>query len=126
MRELKFRQWIEKSKQFHYWGFFEDRFESPATGSSVTFADAHRCSHQFTGLHDKTGKEIYEGDVVDLQGGYLIGDIFSGQSRDFQGVVEFIEGRFVVNCKEDEVIFELQKEYHVAVVIGNIHEEGAE
>ena len=121
MRELKFRAWDKENNMFHYsdhmtmvdfWQIVEENLSFPVD--------------QFTGLHCKDGKEIYEGDRVDLQGGYLIGDIFSGQSRDFQGVVEFIEGRFVVNCKEDEVIFELQKEYHVAVVIGNIHEEGAE
>ena len=55
MREIKFRQFI--NGKFHYWGNKnQDCFIGPVTPVIE--------SQQFTGLHDKNGKEIYEGDVV--------------------------------------------------------------
>ena len=58
MREIKFRQPIlEKDgtlKFWHYWGFFDEKWNGPETHYS-TIKSAKERSQQFTGLKDKNG-----------------------------------------------------------------------
>ena len=59
MREIKFRQ--HYLGKFHYWGFVgKGIFVAPLDN---TFKDKIK-SEEFTGLKDKNGKEIYEGDIL--------------------------------------------------------------
>lgn len=73
---------------------------------------------QFTGLTDKNGKMIFEGDIIstDIARGFL--------------VVEFKGGAFVFNCNDGEDDYydhincshELDNEYKYGEIIGNIHD----
>jgi len=61
MREIKFRQWLNTS--FHYFGFDDGHCSGVVSPSLSTYPIM-----QFAGLKDNNGKEIYEDDIVTIDG----------------------------------------------------------
>lgn len=76
---------------------------------------------QFTGLYDKDGKEIYEGDIIKYTHEICIED----DPGTYVGAVSFCEGVFCLHedsdCTVATVIYE-SEEYGGICVIGNIHD----
>jgi formylmethanofuran dehydrogenase subunit C len=87
-REIKFRVWDGEKMTF---------FPLGISMSNLEYGKVM----QFTGVKDKNGKEIYEGDILN-----------------FDGLVEFKNGSFIVNGWEPlgEMATEKQE------IIGNIYE----
>ena len=117
MRDIKFRAWDGNKNTMHNNITISRLHLYDFDGDNITEQEPLKIM-QYTGLKDKNGKEIYEGDILDtdLERPYL--------------VVEFRNGCFVIECCDDEeiyydIMFPLEKEisnleYHK--VIGNIYE----
>lgn len=120
MRELKFRAWDKKQKKMLYGvsiGTIKVCDEN-APFISHEFSYSEDCIfEQYTGLKDKNGKEIYEGDIVKIYRGRKLDGVFLVQ---FDGP----NGEYVW-CKNEDIDsaryggFPYWAKY---LVIGNIHE----
>ncbi|TDM18105.1 hypothetical protein ETI05_03545 [Macrococcoides canis] len=105
MENLKFRVWdrYDKCMSNDVYLTGQTFYES----LNEILADEQYILMQSTGLRDKNGKEIYEGDIVEC---YTEG----------LSVVEFVEGVFGLRCNGYFEGFNLVNGQ--CVIIGNIHE----
>ncbi len=104
MREIRFKAWEPETKKM----FTPTVIPNP----SVTPDRHDGILMQYTGLKDKNGKEIYEGDIVDYQ---------DCEGEHGRGVVVFEEGRFIVRADEKHSWWSLNFPTSNEV-IGNIYE----
>lgn len=62
-REIKFRAWREWDRRIVY----DDVICCLSFNEDGTVNECSSVAMQFTGLRDKNGKEIYEGDIIDMR-----------------------------------------------------------
>lgn len=63
MREIKYRVFV--NNKFYYWGWINNQFVGLPVVSGLGQSEVIKTSQQFTGLHDKNGVPIFEGDIVE-------------------------------------------------------------
>jgi len=117
MREIKFRAWDKSTKKMYYEGFSISCTGQSDSDGGVYFSGRIFKKYnpleieymQFTGLLDKNGKEIYEGDVMEW---------VEDPEDYFRGEVVFEEVAFAIKGQDN--LNSLN--YDEFVIIGNIYE----
>ena len=71
MREIKFRAWEVQTKRMLDWNYFMNISTDYLFGRN---GNSIMIPMQYTGIKDKNGKEVYEGDIVDYEDTHNIDD----------------------------------------------------
>jgi len=118
-RPIKFRFWCDAKKafiqQYKYNGFINELFDQ---------SDCFLTPTQYTGQNDYTGKEIWEGDILEFEKRF----VNTPEPKLLQAVVEYIDCGFVCKILNPEgtlsyihlyAFFNTYKFTNILRVIGN-------
>ena len=113
MRELKFRAWDKIDKEFAQNIDCLLDMRTPERVFALDDENGELIIEQYTGLKDKNGKEIYEGDIVG----------FKWTKRLYVVTYRRYDASFILENDEWEETIHLSLERDDFEVFGNIHED---
>ncbi|EAC2297647.1 hypothetical protein OVZ25_002978 [Listeria monocytogenes] len=116
MREIEFRAWDKEVKEMDYNPSVIEIWQNKPINEQFRLESEEKLVWmQYTGLKDKNGKKIFEGDIVDIS----VYDRLDWSS--IKGKVVFLNGAWLVEDVGHFAIT-LQSETNEIEIIGNVHE----
>ncbi|EAD3234523.1 hypothetical protein EAT10_14420 [Listeria monocytogenes] len=116
MREIEFRAWDKEVKEMDYNPSVIEIWQNKPINEQFRLESEEKLVWmQYTGLKDKNGNKIFEGDIVDIS----VYDRLDWSS--IKGKVVFLNGAWLVEDVGHFAIT-LQSETNEIEIIGNVHE----
>ena len=121
-REIKFRAWSEKGGMRQLDQItMGDKIWTCENGNGVSLLyQPHVKVMQFTGLKDKNGNEIYEGDILAYPSAHP-----KHSGKIFNNVVEFASGQTICGWRmrnKSCIVKATHYKFAISEIIGNIYE----